>query len=204
MAKQVLLCPPAYFDVIDRKNPYMEGKLPGGSGGSQRQWQALCFRARGKQDARFETIAPAPGLEDMVLCRESGFCGVSMTGLGKFIVPSRMVHGSRQREVAILCGLVPTNAGFRVVELDLGDDHLEGHGDLLWHPDWVSHLCRLWFSFDPGRASKHFARRCSKLGIPVVPSSNSSTVTAITWILASARSTTRPCSFIPALTPPNL
>jgi hypothetical protein len=28
MPKTALLCPPTYFDVIDRKNPYMVGASP--------------------------------------------------------------------------------------------------------------------------------------------------------------------------------
>jgi N-dimethylarginine dimethylaminohydrolase len=49
--------------------------------------------------AKVETIEPVPGLEDMVFAANQVFVGAH-EGVGKFIVPSRMRHASRQREVA--------------------------------------------------------------------------------------------------------
>ena len=165
MAKQVLLCPPAHFDVIDRKNPYMEGKLSVDREQAQRQWQALCS-ALEEAGCQVETIAAAPGLEDMVFAANQVFVGFH-EGIGKFIVPSRMVHGSRQREVPFFVDWY-RQRGFRVVELDLGDDHLEGHGDLLWHPDWSRIYAG--FGFRSTQAGvETFRAEMSKLGIPVVP-----------------------------------
>ncbi len=133
MAKRVLLCPPAYFEIVDQKNPYMSLKVPVDRQKAQGQWRALCS-ALERAGCQVETIAPAPGLEDMVFAANLVFVGFHER-IGKFIVPSRMVHASRQREVPFYADWF-RQRGFKIIELDLGDDYLEGHGDLLWHPDW--------------------------------------------------------------------
>lgn len=166
MAKRVLLCPPAYFDVVDQKNPYMSQKLPVDRLKAQEQWQALCsaFEQTGCQ---VETIPPAPGLEDMVFAANPVFVGFH-EGVGKFIVPSRMVHASRQREVPFHVDWF-RQRGFKIIELLLGDDdYLEGHGDLLWHPDWSRVYAGYGFRSTQGGVET-FRDAMTKLGIPVVP-----------------------------------
>jgi N-dimethylarginine dimethylaminohydrolase len=165
MAKHVLLCPPDYFDVVDRKNPYMAKKLPVDREKARRQWQAL-RSALEQAGCEVETIAAAPGLEDMVFAANQVFVGFH-EGIGKFIVPSRMVHHSRQREVPFFVDWY-RQRGYKIIEMDLGDDHLEGHGDLLWHPDWS----RIYAGY--GFRSTHvgvekFRDAMFKFGIPVVP-----------------------------------
>jgi len=165
MAKQVLLCSPAYFDVVDEKNPYMSEKVSVDREKAQRQWQALCS-ALEETGCQVETIAPAPGLEDMVFAANQVFVGFH-EGVGKFIVPSRMVHPSRQREVPFYVDWY-RQRGFKIIDLDLGADHLEGHGDLLWHPDWSRIYAGFGFrSTQPGVEKLRVVM--SKLGIPVVP-----------------------------------
>ncbi len=165
MAKHVLLCPPDYFDVVDQKNPYMAEKLPVDREKARRQWQAL-RSALEQAGCEVETIAAAPGLEDMVFAANQVFVGFH-EGIGKFIVPSRMVHHSRQREVPFFVDWY-RQRGYKIIEMDLGDDHLEGHGDLLWHPDWS----RIYAGY--GFRSTHvgvekFRDAMFKFGIPVVP-----------------------------------
>jgi N-dimethylarginine dimethylaminohydrolase len=164
MAKHVLLCPPSYFEVVDHKNPYMSEEIPIDREKAQRQWQAL-RAALEHAGCEVETIPPAPGLEDMVFAANQAFVGFH-EGLGKFIVPSRMVHASRQREVPFYVDWY-RERGFKIIELDLGDDHLEGHGDLLWHPDWSRIYAGYGF-----RSTRHgvekFRDAMFKLGIPVV------------------------------------
>ena len=165
MAKRVLLCPPAYFGVVDRKNPYM---LPDSSvdhENAQRQWQALCS-ALEQTGCQVETIAPVAGLEDMVFAANQVFVGFHES-IGKFIVPSRMMHPSRQREVPFYVEWY-RQRGFKIIELDLGADHLEGHGDLLWHPDWSRIYAGYGFRSTQAGVEK-FREAMSKLGIPVVP-----------------------------------
>jgi N-dimethylarginine dimethylaminohydrolase len=165
MAQRVLLCPPTYFDVVDQKNPYMNQKLPVDREKARRQWQAL---RSGLEQAgcQVETIDPVAGLEDMVFAANQVFVGFH-DGLGKFIVPSQMVHGSRQREVPFYVEWY-RKRGFKVVEVHLGTDHLEGHGDLLWHPDWSRIYAG--YGFRSTRAGvQKFGEAMSELGIPVVP-----------------------------------
>jgi len=165
MTKHVLLCPPAYFDVVDQKNPYMSGNFPVDRVQAQRQWQAICS-ALEQAGCHVETIAPAPGLEDMVFAANQVFVGFS-EGVGKFIVPSRMVHASRQREVPFYVDWF-RKRGYKIIEVDLGTEYLEGHGDLLWHPDWSRIYAGYGFRSTQTGVEK-FRDAMSKLGIPVIP-----------------------------------
>jgi N-dimethylarginine dimethylaminohydrolase len=161
----VLLCPPAYFDVVDRKNSYMLPNTSVDQENAQRQWQALCS-ALEQTGCRVEIIAPVAGLEDMVFAANQVFVGFHER-IGKFIVPSRMVHASRRREVPFYVEWY-RQRGFKIIELDLGADHLEGHGDLLWHPDWSRIYAGYGFRSTQAGVEK-FREAMSKLGIPVVP-----------------------------------
>lgn len=165
MAKHVVLCPPAYFDVVDQKNPYMAGKPCVDREKARRQWQAL-RTALEQAGCQVETITPVPGLEDMVFAANQVFVGFH-EGIGKFIVPSRMVHDSRQREVPFYVDWY-RQRGYKIIDVDLGNDHLEGHGDLLWHPDWSRIYAGYGFRSTKAGVEK-FAAAMSKLGIPVVP-----------------------------------
>jgi N-dimethylarginine dimethylaminohydrolase len=165
MAKHVLLCPPVFFDVVDQKNPYMAAASPVDREKAQRQWQAL-RSALEQAGCQIETIDPVHGLEDMVFAANQVFVGFHKT-VGKFIVPSRMVHESRQREVSFFVDWF-RQRGFKIVEINLGADHLEGHGDLLWHPDWSRIYAGYGFRSTHGGVEK-FGDAMSKLGIPVVP-----------------------------------
>ena len=129
--RSVLLCPPTYFDVIDMKNPYMLGESPVDKAKAQAQWQAL-RTALEKAGVKIETIDPIPELEDMVFAANQVFVG-HHEKIGKFIVPSRMRHASRQREVAPYVEWFRKH-GYKVLEIELDDDYLEGGGDLIWHP----------------------------------------------------------------------
>jgi N-dimethylarginine dimethylaminohydrolase len=165
MAKHVLLCPPAYFEVVDQKNPYMSPKVPVDRQKAQQQWQALCS-ALEQTGCQVETLPPAAGLEDMVFAANQVFVGFH-DRVGKFIVPSRMVHASRQREVPFYVDWYGQR-GFKIIEVDLGADHLEGHGDLLWHPDWSRIYAGYGFRSTEGGVEQ-FRGAMTKLGIPVVP-----------------------------------
>jgi len=165
MAKHVLLCSPAYFDVVDQKNPYMADKVPVDREEALLQWQTL-RSALEQAGCQVEIINPVAGLEDMVFAANQVFVGFH-EGIGKFIVPSRMVYDSRQREVPFYLEWY-RQRGFKIIEVDLGEEHLEGHGDLLWHPDWSRIYAG--YGFRSTRAGvEKFGEAMSKLGIPVVP-----------------------------------
>jgi len=165
MPKQVLLCTPAYFDVVDVKNAFMARKSSIDRAKAQQQWDAL-RSALEEAGCQVETIDPAPGREDMVFAANQVFLGFHK-GIGRFIVPSRMVYSSRQREVPHYVDWY-RQRGFKIIEVNLGDDHLEGHGDLLWHPDWSRIYAG--YGFRSARTGvEKFRNAMSKLEIPVVP-----------------------------------
>lgn len=166
MSKRVLLCPPKFFDVVDQKNPYMSGQSPVDHVKARQQWAAL-KSALERAGCAVETIDPVSGLEDMVFAANQVFVGFQERA-GKFVVPSKMVHASRQREVQFFVDWFQKR-GFKVINLDLSaDDHLEGHGDLLWHPDGSRIYAGYGFrSTESG--IKKFSEAMGRLEIEVVP-----------------------------------
>lgn len=165
MPKHVLLCPPTFFNVVDTKNSYMSERVPVDREKAQRQWDAL-RSALEQAGCEVETIAPVPGLEDMVFAANQAFVGFH-EGIGKFIVPSRMVHASRQREVPFYVDWY-RERGFKIIEFDLGSDRLEGHGDLLWHLDWSRVYAGYGFRSTQGGVEK-FRSEMAKMDIQVLP-----------------------------------
>ena len=163
MPSRVLLCPPTYFEVRDRKNPYM--RTPIDRKKAQAQWEALCqaFRSAGLE---VEFIAPVKGLEDMVFAANQVFVGCHQS-TGKFVVPSEMRYPSRQKEVPYYLDWFQ-NRGYKVIALDLRGEYLEGGGDLLWHPD----KSRIWAGYGI-RSSKGgvatFSAAMEQFPIPVTP-----------------------------------
>lgn len=171
--RKALLCPPNYFDVVDSKNPYMLcPKLVEGARESavdrvkaRSQWDALCSVLQ-QNGCEVETIDPVEGLEDMVFAANQVFVG-QKNGYGKFVVPSRMVYPSRHREVPFYTAWFRAR-DYEVIELDYSDDYLEGHGDLLWHPDGSRIYAGYGFRSTRGGVEK-FAAAMSQMEIPVVP-----------------------------------
>lgn len=134
-------------------------------GKAQQQWNAM-RSALEDAGCQVETIAPALGHEDMVFAANQVFVGYCES-IGKFVVPSRMVHASRQREVPLFVDWF-RQQGFKIIEIDLGDEHLEGHGDLLWHPDWSRVYAGYGFRSTQGGIEK-VRDAMSKLEVEVIP-----------------------------------
>ncbi len=162
---KVLLCPPDFFDVVDQKNPYMLRESAVNLVKARGQWEALCSVLR-QNGCEIETIDPVEGLEDMVFAANQVFVG-EKNGYGKFAVPSRMVYPSRQREVPFYADWCRAQ-GYKLIELDYAGDYLEGHGDLIWHPDGSRIYAGHGFRSTLGSVEK-FAAAMSEMGIPVVP-----------------------------------
>jgi N-dimethylarginine dimethylaminohydrolase len=163
MPKTALMCPPTFFDVREPKNPYMGRPIDRAK--AQQQWEGL---RRSLQDAglRVEIIAPARDLDDMVFAANQVFVGYH-DRIGNFIVPSRMRYASRHKEVAFFVDWF-RQRGYKIIELDLDGEFLEGHGDLLWHPD----RSRIWaaYGFRSTRGGvEKFAAAMQELGFPVIP-----------------------------------
>lgn len=163
MPKSVLLCPPTYFDVRDRKNPYMNQPIDRAK--ALGQWEAMrtTFQRCGLE---VEIIDPVKNLEDMVFAANQVFVGYHAR-IGKFIVPSEMRYLSRQREVPYYVDWF-ARRGYSIISLDLAGECLEGHGDLLWHPD----RSRIWAGYgfrSTRKAIDSFAERMRDLGFEVTP-----------------------------------
>ncbi len=160
----VLLCPPDYFDIVDQKNPYMSANCAVDRVKARSQWNALCSVLQ-QTGCDIEIIKPVQGLEDMVFAANQVFAG-DKSGYGKFVVPSRMRHESRQREVPFFVDWFRSR-NYQVIELDFGSDYLEGHGDLLWHPDGSRIYAGFGFRSTRGGVQK-FSDAMTKMGIDVV------------------------------------
>jgi N-dimethylarginine dimethylaminohydrolase len=162
---RALLCPPTYFEVCDVKNPYMHKSLGIDHAKAHAQWEEL-QQALADAGVEVETIAPVPDLEDMVFAANQVFVGHHPT-LGKFIVPSEMRYASRQREVPFYVEWFEKR-GYKVIAIDLYGECLEGHGDLIWHPD----RSRIWAGYgfrSTKPAIEKLAEAMAPLGFPVTP-----------------------------------
>lgn len=162
MPRTVLLCPPTFFDVSEAKNPYM--RLPIDRVRAQHQWENLCG-ALEQSGLEVETIDPVRQLEDMVFAANQVFVGYHKE-IGKFIVPSRMRHPSRHREVPFYVEWF-RKRGYKVIDLNLAGEYLEGHGDLLWHPDHSKIWAAYGFRSTRGGVQK-FAAAMQELGFPAI------------------------------------
>lgn len=127
----MLMCPPDNFDVIDVKNPHMEGNIGNvDKTKAQKQWDGV-RDAFLKSGATVELIPPEPECEDMVFCANQTFVGLDDNG-NKLCVLSQMKHPSRQREVGAFAKWFASR-NYRVEEISekVG---FEGSGDAIWHP----------------------------------------------------------------------
>lgn len=164
-ANRALFCPPTHFEIRDVKNPFMRGAEPVDARRAQVQWEEV-RRTFEEAGVATEVIPAVPELEDMVFANNQVFVGQGRNG-EPFIVPSHMRFPSRQREVPYFVEWF-RGRGYRVRELDLTNEFLEGHGDLLWHADgakvWAGHGIR---SSRGGVA--RFADAMRELEIEVIP-----------------------------------
>jgi N-dimethylarginine dimethylaminohydrolase len=127
----VLVCPPTYFDVVERKNPFMTMDTPVDREKAQQQWQTLrqTFEAAGFQ---VHECAPLPGAEDMVFTANPVFAGRNRNG-DRVAVASRMKHPSRSVEVPAMAERL-SQLGYEVDTSIPPSVCFEGGGDAVWHP----------------------------------------------------------------------
>ena len=162
---RALFCPPDHFEIRDVKNPFMRGAEPVDPKKARAQWEEV-RRAFEDAGVATEVIPAVPDLEDMVFANNQVFVGQSREG-EPFIVPSHMRFPSRQREVPYFVEWF-RGRGYRVLELDLSNEFLEGHGDLLWHANgskvWAGH------GFRSSRGGvERFAAAMRLLEVEVIP-----------------------------------
>jgi N-dimethylarginine dimethylaminohydrolase len=128
---RLLMCPPESFDVVDVKNPHMQGNIGMvDKNKAKAQWRSV-NEAFTDSCGSVELIQPVADCEDMVFCANQTFVGLDAQG-DKLCVLSRMKHASRQREVGAFAQWFRSH-GYRVEEIpaNLG---FEGSGDAIWHP----------------------------------------------------------------------
>lgn len=126
----VLMCEPAQFAVVDRKNPFMDPANAVDLQRAHEQWNALvaAFEQSGMPVHRVEPVA---GCEDMVFTANPAFTGRDRAGR-RVAVTGRMRYESRRREVEPQ-GRRLRDLGYEVIEAPQ-DLAFEGGGDAVWHP----------------------------------------------------------------------
>jgi N-dimethylarginine dimethylaminohydrolase len=146
-----LMCPPAFFGVEYRINPWMDPARPVDRARATAQWQAVvdAYAAAGDDVV---TVEPVPGLPDMVFAANAGIVA------GDRVLRSRFRHPERSGEEAAY------EAAFRALGFDVtGASYVnEGEGDYLRVGGLV--LAGSGFRTDP-RAHDEVAEF---LGLPVV------------------------------------
>jgi N-dimethylarginine dimethylaminohydrolase len=159
------MCPPAYYTVRDVKNPFMRADAAVDRTIAGQQWAALrdAFASVGVAPL---TIDPVDDLEDMVFTANQVFVGSGAVHR-RFVVPSSMRYVSRRREVPYFVEWF-RQRGYDVVDAALGDEYLEGHGDLLQHPErnmvWAGHGFR-----SSREGVRLFAKAMQPEGIAIEP-----------------------------------
>ena len=134
--RNVLMCSPDYFEVIDVKNEFMKG-YEGATDKAlaMQQWNTLkaVYESLALQGviAGVDVIPGQPGLEDMVFCANQSFPWVMPDGR-KVVVMSEMKHESRKREVPFFEAHYASK-GYQALHFR-HTDLFEGMGDTIPHP----------------------------------------------------------------------
>jgi len=166
--RNVLFCPPDHFQLVDVKNPFMEGQQAIDPLKARSQWEEV-RRAFAECGFGLKEVPAVEGLEDMVFAANQAFIGVTPKGRS-FAVPSQMRFASRRREVPHYVEYL-RNHGLEIIDLGLNADageFLEGHGDLVWNSDYRF----VWagYGFRSSRSAvEKFSEKMSELGIKTVP-----------------------------------
>ena len=132
----VLMCSPDYFDVVDVKNPHMEGntgKIDRNL--ARKQWDFLKERysklVKNGTLQKFLELPGSKGCEDMVFAANQSFPWITEAG-EKVVIMSKMRHPSRQKEVFFFEKLY-ADLGYRIIHLKK-TELFEGMGDAIPHP----------------------------------------------------------------------
>lgn len=160
--QRILMCTPEYFEVVDVKNPYMEGNI---GAVNQRQavaqWEEL-RRAFLQTGHEVVTIAGQAELEDMVFSANQTLVGMSPAG-APYVLLSCMTHASRQREVPYFRQWFEAR-GYKIYSLNEKAERFEGHGDALWHPGKQL----LWGGYGHRSTLAAYAQIAATLNVPVI------------------------------------
>lgn len=146
---KILTCPPEYFQVDYKINPWM---LIGQADQSlaMQQWQRLIETIE-DCGARVETVAPVAGLPDMVFTANAGLF------IGNAILLSQFRHPERQGERAYYQQWF-IDAGIELIPAQDEKAYFEGAGDALYCGDTL-------FAAYGFRSDKNFYVQLSALGV---------------------------------------
>lgn len=133
---QVLMCSPDFFDIVDIKNPYMDGNSGLLSKElAKKQWGDLKdqYSSLVKQNllTNLSIIQGQKDCEDMVFAANQTFPWLKNQE-EKVVVLSKMKHASRQKEVPYYKKFFESK-GYKILELT-HTKLFEGMGDLIPHP----------------------------------------------------------------------
>jgi arginine dihydrolase len=156
LPRAVLMCAPDHFDVVDVKNPFMEGQLGKVNAVRARQQWDEVFRVLEKIGVEIQLIPPVAGCEDMVFCANPIIAGLDAQNR-RVCVLSQMRFASRQTEVAAHAAWFEGH-GYRVAPIGEPGCLFEGSGDALWHPGR-----RLIWGGYGHRTSKEIYRKLSEI-----------------------------------------
>src|ERR1700733_59039 len=124
--KQILMCPPTYFSVIDEKNEFMRGHIGQTLNYmAEKQWTELKTTIE-SLGVEVLLIDPLPECEDMVFTANAALVVDEKT-----VIMSNMVYPSRQLETPAFAEWFKQN-GYNVT---LPEYKFEGGGDAIWHPN---------------------------------------------------------------------
>jgi N-dimethylarginine dimethylaminohydrolase len=131
LPRRLLMSPPDYYNIIDVKNPHMDGHVGGVNRATARAQWAAVKAALERGGASVDSIDPTPNCEDMVFCANPTFTGKNATGK-RICLTGNMMHASRRLEVPALARWF-TATGYDVRAMPDGVA-FEGGGDAVWHP----------------------------------------------------------------------
>lgn len=120
---RVLMCPPDYYGIEYEINPWMDRRVKPDNPTANQQWRTLRDTLQGL-GVLIETLAPEPGLPDLVFTANAGLIH------HQTFVSSNFRHEVRQRETPLFDRWA-AGAGLEVVHLPKGH-HFEGAGDALF------------------------------------------------------------------------
>lgn len=153
MLKEILMCPPTYFDVEYEINPWMHCDIRVDHDRARAQWQALHDIYTQNLGWRVHLLPPQPHLPDLVFTANGGLV------LGGRVVLPCFRHPERQGEAPVFEAWF-RQQGFDVLAAPIHD--FEGEGDaLLWND--------VLFAGYPWRSDKLSHRTLAdKLGLEVI------------------------------------
>ncbi len=125
------MCPPEHFEVLYEINPWMHAEVAVDPERARAQWEALAQTLR-DAGAEVETLAPQPGLPDIVFTANAGVVNGPphwAPAAAPRFVPSRFRHPQRQAETPHYVAWFEAH-GYEVLALPENLSH-EGAGDAL-------------------------------------------------------------------------